>query len=131
MTMKCTHHMEDEEISHREWVEEGSLEVCHVRGCINPVDIYTKEMKDGAHFLCLRDSFLCRAAGFSRSLMTRPTSTPHLPLSASWSSILQTPSLPGLLEVIATCRELHRRHHILHLSSAGCQYAQAAFLAFR
>ncbi|KAL7549915.1 hypothetical protein ACHAWF_013170 [Thalassiosira exigua] len=50
MTMKCTRHMKNKENSLREWVQEGSLAVRHVRGRVNPADIFTKEMKDGAHF---------------------------------------------------------------------------------
>ena len=31
----------------------------HVKGTCNPSDIFTEEMKDGAHFRRLRDSFSC------------------------------------------------------------------------
>ncbi|KAL7526647.1 hypothetical protein ACHAWF_001858 [Thalassiosira exigua] len=129
MTMKRTRHMESKENSLREWVQEGSLAVRHVRGRVNPADIFTKEMKDGAHFRRLRDSFMSRSSAFSRGLPTHPSRS--LPLSASQGSTYQPPSSPCLLEVIASCRDLHRRQHFLHLSSAGRQYAQAAFLAFR
>ena len=129
MTMKRTRHMENRETSLREWVQEGSLAVRHVRGRVNPADIFTKEMKDGAHFRRLRDSFMTRSSAFSRGLPTHPSRSS--PLSASRGSSCQPPSSPGLLEVLASCRELHHRRHFLHLSSAGRQYAQAAFLAFR
>ncbi len=34
----------------REWVHNAFLKVLHVSGRINPADIFTKEMHDGAHF---------------------------------------------------------------------------------
>jgi hypothetical protein len=42
--------MELRENTVREWVHNGILNVLHVKGCINPADIFTKEMRDGAHF---------------------------------------------------------------------------------
>ena len=43
-------HMEMRENAVREWVQDASLKVLHVPGRINPADIFTKEMRDGAHF---------------------------------------------------------------------------------
>ncbi|KAL7536700.1 hypothetical protein ACHAWF_005540, partial [Thalassiosira exigua] len=130
MTVKRTHHTENKkENSLQEWVQEGSLAVRHDRDRVNPADIFTKEMKDGATFRRLRDSFMSRSAVFSRRLPTNQSRSS--PLSVSRGSSSQSPSLSGLLEVIASCKELHRRHHILHLSIAGRQYAQVACLAFR
>ena len=56
--------MELRENSVREWVENKTLNVLHVSGRINPADIFTKEMRDGAHFRRLRDSFMCRLSNF-------------------------------------------------------------------
>ena len=56
--------MELRENSVREWVENKTLNVLHVSGRINPADIFTKEMRDGAHFRRLRDSFMCRLSDF-------------------------------------------------------------------
>ena len=39
--------------------------VLHVTGKCNPSDICTKEMKDGAHFCRLHDSFMCRLSEFN------------------------------------------------------------------
>ena len=50
MTSKKIRHMELRENSVREWVENRTLNVLHVSGRINPADIFTKEMRDGAHF---------------------------------------------------------------------------------
>jgi hypothetical protein len=50
MTTKQIRHMEMRENAVREWVQDASLKVLHVPGRINPADIFTKEMRDGAHF---------------------------------------------------------------------------------
>ena len=42
--------MELQENSVREWVKDKVLNVHHVKEQVNPADIFTKEMKDGAHF---------------------------------------------------------------------------------
>jgi hypothetical protein len=56
--------MELRKNSVREWVENKTLNVLHVSGRINPADIFTKEMRDGAHFRRLQDSFMCRLSNF-------------------------------------------------------------------
>ena len=53
--------MELRENSVREWVENKTLNVLHINGRINPTD---KEMRDGAHFRQLRDSFMCCLSDF-------------------------------------------------------------------
>ncbi len=50
MATKQIHHMEMRENAVREWVHDAFLKVLHVSGRINPADIFTKEMRDGAHF---------------------------------------------------------------------------------
>ncbi len=40
------------------------MNILHVSGRVNPADIFTKEMRDGAHFQQLRDSFMCRLSAF-------------------------------------------------------------------
>ena len=65
-TMKNVRHLELRENRTREWVQNGTITVLHVAGKINPSDIFTKEMKDGAHFRRLRDSFMCRLSDFNR-----------------------------------------------------------------
>ena len=42
--------MEMRENAVREWVQDSLLKVLHVSGRVNPADIFTKEMRDGAHF---------------------------------------------------------------------------------
>ena len=50
MTTKQIRHMEMRKNAVREWVQNSSLKVLQVPGWINPADIFTKEMRDGAHF---------------------------------------------------------------------------------
>ncbi len=66
MTSKNVRHLEMRENSVREWVQDKTISVLHVPGKCNPADIFIKEMKDGAHFRRLRDSFMCRLASFQR-----------------------------------------------------------------
>ena len=40
------------------------VNVTHIPGVINPADIFTKEMKDGAHFCRLRDCMMCSKASY-------------------------------------------------------------------
>ncbi len=37
----------------------------HVAGKVNPADIFMKEMKNGAHFCCNRNSFMSRLSAVS------------------------------------------------------------------
>ena len=66
MTTKSMRWVELPENSIREWVQDGTLDVCHVQGVDNPSDIFTKEIRDAAHFCRLRDSFMCRLSTFLR-----------------------------------------------------------------
>ena len=50
MITKQIRHIEMRDNAVREWVQDASLKVLHVPGWINPADIFTKEMRDGAHF---------------------------------------------------------------------------------
>ncbi len=50
MTSKAAYRIELRENSVREWVQNKTINVRHVSGKINLADIFTKEMRDGAHF---------------------------------------------------------------------------------
>jgi ribosomal protein S18 len=43
----------------RENVVSNFVNICHIDGKINLVDIFTKEMKDVSHFIELRDRIMC------------------------------------------------------------------------
>ncbi len=64
MMTKQICHMETCKNAVRKWVQDNFLKVVHVSGHLNSADIFTKEMRDGAHFWCLRDSFMCAMSNF-------------------------------------------------------------------
>ena len=66
MTLKAMRHIELRENSVREWVQDKSIKILHVEGKNNVSNIFTKEMRDVAHFCRLRDSLMCRLADFLR-----------------------------------------------------------------
>ena len=83
MTTQQICHVEMRENALREWVQDSYLQILHVPGQINPVDIFTKEMRDGAHFWRVRDSFMCPLSNFlQQSLLDahllRQQAKPHL-----------------------------------------------------
>ncbi len=67
LTTKGVRHMEQHENLVREWVQDWLIKVAHVAGKLNPTDVFTKEMKDGAQFHYLRKSFMCSAQAFLQS----------------------------------------------------------------
>ncbi len=50
LTSKAARHIELCKNSVCEWVRDKTLQVRHVSGKVNPANIFTKEMQDGAHF---------------------------------------------------------------------------------
>ena len=50
MTSKAACHIELRENSVRQWVQDKTLSVKDVAGKTNLANIFTKEMRDGAHF---------------------------------------------------------------------------------
>jgi hypothetical protein len=64
MTSKKIRHMELRENVVRKWVHNGILTVLHIKGRVNPAEIFTKEMQYGAHFWRLRDSFMGQLSDF-------------------------------------------------------------------
>ncbi len=121
--VRWSNNMTTKQIRHME-MQENAVRL-HVSGRINPADIFTKEMRDGAHFRCLQDSFMCPLSEFlQQSLLDVHLSRKHdeprplqllpsaAPLSASHTGgfyLLALLSLPlaGTLTAIS------------HLSSAG------------
>jgi hypothetical protein len=64
MTSKAARHIELCKNSVREWVRDKTVDIRHVAGRINLADIFTKEMRDGAHFWRLPDSFMSCMSDF-------------------------------------------------------------------
>jgi hypothetical protein len=79
MTSKGNCHLELKENITREWVDEGAITVCHVSSKYNPAYIFTKEMRDGANFCRLWDSFMCRGSDLLKGLYTLTLSLPTIP----------------------------------------------------
>ena len=89
VTNKGTKHMNLRENSVREAHRFGEVNVQHIPGVINPSDIYTKEIKDDAHFRRLRDCQMVSRSNFFKYGHTIPahliskSDLPYYSLSAS------------------------------------------------
>jgi hypothetical protein len=122
MTSKVAQHTELSENSIREWVQDKTLDVCHVAGKVNPADIFTKEMRDGAQLQCLRDSFMsCLLDFLPASLLAihhgqKSSPTRLLPTAVQASLSNGFFSYFTALASSPFCRTLT---NISHLSSAG------------
>jgi hypothetical protein len=125
MTSKKIWHMELRKNSVREWVQDKTLNVLYLSGRVNPADIFTKEMRDGAHFWRLWDSFMCCLANFLQQsilVIHHSQSTSHtaplqvVPLAASLMTVFAQNSYFVALCSFPLCRTLSA---ISHLSSVG------------
>jgi hypothetical protein len=120
--------MELRENSVREWVADKTLNILHVSGRVNPANIFTKEMRDGAHFRRLRDSFMCCLSDFiQQSILVihhQSQSTSHItpcqgaPSAASSKAVVAQNSYFAALCSIPICWTFSA---ISHLSSVGRQ----------
>jgi hypothetical protein len=128
MTSKKIQHMELRENSVREWVENKTLNVLHISGRVNPADIFTKEMRDGAHFWRLRDSFVCHLSNFlQQSLLAIHHQLQSTSPATPWQVVPSAVSLKAFhaqncyfmaLYSVPICRTISA---ISHLPSAGRQ----------
>jgi hypothetical protein len=125
MTTEQIRHMEMRENAVREWVQDSYLQILHVPGRTNPADIFTKEMRDGAHFWRLRDSFMCPLPDFlQQSLLDvhllRQQAKPHLRQVLPSAASLCAFTSKGLFLLALCSSPLSRTlEAISHLSSAG------------
>ena len=78
---KGMRHINLKDCAVRDSIQAEEVDICHIPGDINPSDIFTKEMRDGAHFRTLRDSFMMSAEKF-RTFVTSSSEW----MSASWVS---------------------------------------------
>ena len=89
VTNKGTKHLNLRENSVREAHSFNEVNVLHIPGVINPSDIYTKEIKDDAHFRRLRDCQMVSRSNFLKFGHTIPAHLssksllPYYSLSAS------------------------------------------------
>ncbi|EJK43756.1 hypothetical protein THAOC_37768, partial [Thalassiosira oceanica] len=68
LTTKGIKHLNLNENMIREVVQDGLATIHHIPGVINSSDIFTKEIKCGAHFRRLRDSMMVSRANFLKIL---------------------------------------------------------------
>jgi hypothetical protein len=70
MIAKATRHIELRKNSICKWVQDQRISVQHVPGKTNPANIFTKEVRNGAHFCWLWDLFMSQLSDFlSTSLL--------------------------------------------------------------
>jgi hypothetical protein len=122
MTSKAAHHIELHENSIREWVQDKTLIVVHVAGKVNPTDIFTKEMKDGAHFQRLRDSFMIRLSDFMNDLFldlhhARQQSPNNVTPAAAIVRVAS--GCTSYMAALASNSFCHTLSNVSHLCSAG------------
>ena len=72
-TTKGIKHISLRENQIRERHQAGDVCVAHIPGIINPSDIFTKEIKDTAHFRRLRDSMMVSKTAFLKYHHTVPS----------------------------------------------------------
>ena len=85
-TTKGMRHICLKDCTVRDSIQAKEVDLYHIPGAINPSDIFTKEMRDGAHFRVLRDSFMTSAENF-RTFITSSS----VWMSASWVSGIHLP----------------------------------------
>jgi hypothetical protein len=105
-------------------VQNKTINIQHVSGKINPADIFTKEMRDGAHFRHLQDSFMSRLSDFiNDSLLAIHHTNQHSPKqvvpSAAKAMLTVHPS--SYFSDLASSSFCRTFTAISHLCSAGCQ----------
>ena len=120
MNTKGNRHIENKENSTREWVADSTISVSHISGKYNISDIFTKEMRDGANFRRLRDSFMCLSCDYLRGILPNvpTTSDPPLPVIAQSTTAVPA-SRPGMLEVLAAYPALRLSSALSCISYAG------------
>jgi len=124
MTSKAARHIKLRENSVREWVKNKSLAVKHVSGKINPLDIFTKEMRGGTHFWHQRDSFMSRLSDFLQdSLLAVHHARQLLPTSfvpaAAW--VVLSAGVSSYFTALASSSFCRNLTTISHLCSARHQ----------
>ena len=76
---KGMRHMNIRDCAIRDSLQASEIDIRHIDGRVNPSDIFTKEMRDTAHFCTLRDSFMMSAERF-RTFVSSSSAW----ISASW-----------------------------------------------
>jgi hypothetical protein len=122
MTSKAARHIEFCENSVCECVQNRTIDVEHVAGKINPADIFTKEMRDGAHFCRLRDSFMSQLSSFlNDSILEIHHASQHSPnmVSLAAARVCLSSGSSGYLSALISSSFFRSLSNISHLCSAG------------
>ena len=80
-TTKGMRHICLKDCAVRDSIQAKEVDLYHILGAVNPSDIFTKEMRDGAHFRMLRDLFMMSAESFRTFVISSSAL-----ISASWVS---------------------------------------------
>jgi hypothetical protein len=120
MTSKAAHHIDICKNSIRDWVQDKTFNVIHAKGKVTPANIFTKEMKDGAHFRHLRDSFMIRLSDFvNESLLelhhSCRRSQPINPTAAFVGLVSECSSYMAALASNSFCQTLSNVSHLCSL----------------
>ncbi len=118
---KAACHIKLRENTIREWVQDKILNVVHVAGKVNPADIFTKEMEDGACFRRLRDSFMIRLSDFvNDSLLDLHHAHKHSPRVTLAGNLVSLASgCTSYMATTASSSFCHTLSNVSHLCSAG------------
>ncbi len=122
MTSKAAHHIELCENSICEWVQDKTLHVEHVSGKINPANIFTKEMRNGAHFRHVCDSFMFHLSDFlSDSILTvhHASQQPPTLVTPAAAQVSACGGSLGYFSALGSSSFFRTLENISHLCSAG------------
>ncbi len=136
LTTKGNRHIEHFKNATREWVDDGTITVAHVSDKCNPSDLFTKEMRDGANFRRIRESFMSRASTFLKGIYNslHPLSPQHLERRldvAAQAAHFVPPPQPGLLDVLLSHQSFRTSDALSCLSHAGRYILSRACLSGR
>ncbi len=123
MTSKTARHVELSENSVHKWVRDKTLKVEHVSGKINPANIFTKEMRDGAHFQRLWDSFMSRLSTFlNDSILEIHHASQRSPKTVCpvAMQVCASGGSSGYFSALLSSSFFRTPKNISHLCSAGC-----------
>ncbi len=104
-----------------EWVQDKTLNVVHVAGKIAPANIFTKEMKDGAHFRRLRDSFMIHLSDFVNDslLVLHHAHQCSSQVTPAASLVSLASGCTSYMAALASSSFCHTLSKVSHLCSAG------------
>jgi hypothetical protein len=122
MTSKAAHHIELCENSICKWVQDKTLQVEHVSGKINPADIFIKELRNGAHFRRVQDSFMSGLSDFlSDSILAVHHASERSPTTVTPAAarLSACGGFLGYFSALGSSSFFRTLENISHLCSAG------------